>query len=255
MLCFHIQILDLLKYSFVSKTPLTALFLGKNFIMRDKSIQAINRPVSSDCMVSVKKMTVKVLVQKSSDRILLAFSSKDFVDFLFSLLTVPLGRVLGLLCDYYAPALCVENVYQSVSNLNVGEYFKSKEMRDLLLCPPLPMLHKCFNQLFPLKEERIQKFHIHKTYTPPGKNYYDVPYLTKDSASATHELKLEIPSCDGLLSGSKMFMLTDDLVVTPLSSMSCIKHLKSKNISPIDTEEHVLDIGMREVMIFFFLYY
>lgn len=150
-MCFYCQILDLLKYSFMSKTPLTALFLGKNYIMRDKSVETNNCPVSIDGIDSFKKMTVKVLVHKSSKRILLAFSSKDFVDFLFNLLTIPLGRVLGLLCEYYAPALCVENIYQSVSDLNVAEYFKSKELRDMLRCPQLAMLHKCSSQLFPVK--------------------------------------------------------------------------------------------------------
>ncbi|KAK1398303.1 hypothetical protein POM88_008166 [Heracleum sosnowskyi] len=243
------EILDLLKYSFLSKTPLTALFLGKNNVMRDKSVHTINRPVSIHGIDSFKKMTVKVLVQKSNNKILLAFSSKDFVDFLFNLLTIPLGRVIGLLSEFYAPALCVENIYRSVSDLNVAEYFKSKEMRDMLLCPQLVMLHKWFSQLFPVKEEIIQKFYLYKKYTPPGQCYYEPPYLTRNPSSATRELKLASPLCDGvLLSGSTMFMLTDDLVVTPLSSMSCIKYLQSRNVSPIDTEEHVIDVGMKEAV-------
>lgn len=79
----------MLKYSFLSKAPLTTLLMARNYIMRDELVE---RSVVVDGIDSFKKMAVNVLEQKSSNRILLALSSKDFIDLLLNLFNVPLGR-------------------------------------------------------------------------------------------------------------------------------------------------------------------
>ena len=42
-------------------------------------------------------------------------------------------------------------------------------------------------------------------------------------------------------------MVTDDLVVTILSSMSCFSYFQRLNVAPRDIEEQVMNIGMEEV--------
>jgi uncharacterized protein involved in propanediol utilization len=43
--------------------------------------------------------------------------------------------------------------------------------------------------------------------------------------------------------------LTDDLVVTPMSSFTAISHLNSSNVPMFDVEERVFRIGLNEVII------
>ncbi|KAK1396241.1 hypothetical protein POM88_006104 [Heracleum sosnowskyi] len=169
------EILDLLKYSILSRTPLTSsrresiitdksvqslssLMSTEEIIITDKLVQSLNSHMSTEEIISFKKMEVKVLVQKSKNKIILVHSSEDFIEFLFSFLPLPLGRVIGLVGKGYAPALSVENLHQSVSNLRVDGYFNWKEMKDMLLSPKLSMLYQCPEQLFPLEEDRIPKF-------------------------------------------------------------------------------------------------
>lgn len=62
------------------------------------------------------------------------------------------------------------------------------------------------------------------------------------------EIKLASPLGEaGFLNVSTKYMVTDDLVVTPLSSISCVKYIHSCQIPPSDIEEQVVNIGMEEV--------
>lgn len=52
----------------------------------------------------------------------------------------------------------------------------------------------------------------------------------------------------GFLKKTAKFMVTDDLIVTPFTSISCIKYVQSCKVSLNDSEEQVISIGMKEVI-------
>lgn len=56
-------------------------------------------------------------------------------------------------------------------------------------------------------------------------------------------------SCGEFGKGPLIYMITDDLVVTPMSSFTAISHLNSSNVSMFDMEERVVRIGLTEVII------
>ncbi|XP_074364824.1 uncharacterized protein LOC141705848 [Apium graveolens] len=240
------EILDLLKYSILSTTPLTSIFLKKNNIIADKLFQPLSRKESTEGIISFKEMEVKVMVQKSNNTIILAHSSEDFIEFIFSFLTVPLGRVISLVSKCNAPALCVENIHQSVSNFRVSEFLKSQQKKDMLLSPKLSMLYQCSNQLFPLEEHRIPKFCNNPIPLFGRRNYS----LTFSSGFRGREIKLaSLMGEGGFLKGSTTkFMVTDDLVVTPFTPMSCMKYIRSCNVPPTDIEEQVINVGPKEAL-------
>jgi len=60
---------------------------------------------------------VKVVHSKLQKKVIFAEASGDFVDFIFSFLTMPLGSILKLL-DGNSFAGCVSNLYKSVENLD-----------------------------------------------------------------------------------------------------------------------------------------
>lgn len=225
----------------MSETPLTDMFLRKSKITIDKSVQNI---YSGEGTIGFKKMTVKLWVRKSNKKILLAHCTDEFIDFLFSLLTVPLGRVISVLSEGDGLASCVKNMHQSVSGLSDGKYLKSQQMKDMLLFPQVAMIYICLNQLFPLQEDKISTIH-QKPKSSAGQQCY---WMTSYSDSAFHELKSASQMGEGgYLKESMKFMVTDDLVVTPFSSMSCINYVHSHNIPSGDIEEQKVDIGRQEV--------
>ncbi|XP_074350246.1 uncharacterized protein LOC141689758 [Apium graveolens] len=251
-----IEIIDLLRYSILSKTPLTRMFFCNKEIMINKSVQPVKCKMSTEGIISffcfilhkissnLQKMTVKVLVQKSSSKILLAQCSEDFINFLFNLLTLPLGNVISMLESDNSPALCAKNIHQSVSNLNVGEYIESQKMEDILLFPQLSMFNLFLKQQFHFKENSIHKFYC-SSKVAYGKFFFY--QLTTKYAGSHCELNLVSPVDEwGILRRPTKFMVTDDLVVTPLSSMSYVKYIQSSNVSPSDIEEQVIHIGRKE---------
>ncbi|XP_074346237.1 uncharacterized protein LOC141685009 [Apium graveolens] len=173
------EILHLLDSSFVSKTPLSDIFL------------------------------------KSTSKILLAHSSEDFVNFLFSLLTVPLGKLISLLTKDHG-SLSIENIHHSVSELNVGEYLKSQLLKDMILHPKLLPNYLCSNHIFPLEENpKPTKFLKRTSSTSGGLYEYS---LTLDSTHAYRNLIDQSPYLrlkGGFVRGPTNFMVTDELVVTP----------------------------------------
>lgn len=149
----------------------------------DKSIQTFTSQINTEGIVGFKNMTVKVLIQKSSKKILLAHCTEDFIDFLFSFLAVPLGRVIRMLSKEDGPASCVKNIHQSLSELSVGEYLKSQQTKDMLVCPQFAMLYLFTDQLF--KNDKYPKLHV-----PPESIGTNKWYLSSYCSSGYRELRL-----------------------------------------------------------------
>ncbi|CAN1131033.1 hypothetical protein LINPERHAP2_LOCUS6164 [Linum perenne] len=67
-------------------------------------------------MATTTKVTLKLLIDKKSNRVLFAEAGKEFVDFLFSILSLPLGTVIRLLSKDKMVG-CLGNLYQSIEEL------------------------------------------------------------------------------------------------------------------------------------------
>lgn len=82
-------------------------------------------------------LTMKLLVDTRSRRVLYAEAGKEVVDFLFSLLSFPLGAVTKLLTTG-AMVGSVGNLYGSVKNLDAGYYVCRRDAKNALLEAPAP---------------------------------------------------------------------------------------------------------------------
>ncbi|CAL2234290.1 unnamed protein product [Prunus armeniaca] len=73
-------------------------------------------------------------------KVLFAEASKDFVDFLFTLLSLPIGTVIRLLSRKHMVG-CLGKLYDSLENLN-DTYLQPNLNKDVLLKPkklPIPI--------------------------------------------------------------------------------------------------------------------
>ncbi|XP_073153346.1 uncharacterized protein [Henckelia pumila] len=223
------EIMDLLKESLVSKTLIT------DHIIRDKILGAATSnerkkysaspkyvPVPPQTQtrehisLDSKKITVKAIVQKSTNRILVAQTWEDFADFLFSLLAIPLGRVQFLLgnntCFY-----SIDNLYRSISSLEDLKYVKSRETMARILEPRIPPYN-------------LSSYQIYSSTL--AKNENDRPKRPRKFCERTHDI----------------YGVTDDLVVSTPSSTSIVSILNKMEIPLSDVEERELDIGMEEAL-------
>ncbi|KAJ6840915.1 uncharacterized protein M6B38_117955 [Iris pallida] len=85
-----------------------------------------------------QQLMLKLLIDNSSDKVLFAEAGKDVVDFLFSLLSIPVGTVVKLLATEGMPMVgCIGNLYKSVERLD-DSCLQSGHARTMLLNPTLP---------------------------------------------------------------------------------------------------------------------
>ncbi|KAK2972231.1 hypothetical protein RJ640_014289 [Escallonia rubra] len=230
-------VLNLLRGSLLSKTPLTDLVRQAGQFSCDivKSDTGKYLPPMTDSInTNCRRMTVKVLVQKSTKNALYAQVEEDFVDFLFSFLTIPLGSVVSLLggeCSLRS----INNLYNTIRSLDAERHIKSQDLKDMLLEPMLAQNFLCENQILPIRE--VEAPPLYRVGECSEVTYID----PKNPTGGTTVV-------GGFIKGPATFMVTDDLTVTPFSSLSIISALKRLNIPLGDVEEREVSIGMEEAL-------
>ncbi|GMP39385.1 hypothetical protein CsSME_00010244 [Camellia sinensis var. sinensis] len=82
-----------------------------------------------------ESISLKILVDKEKNRVVFAEANKDFVDIIFSFMTIPIGTIIRLIREHLLNGEigCLNNLYESVENLN--EEHQRSEHKELLLHP------------------------------------------------------------------------------------------------------------------------
>ena len=76
---------------------------------------------------SSKAISLKLLVDSNSRKVLFAEAGKEFVDFLFGLIQIPTGSIMGLLWNHgMAGPGSLSRVYVSIQNLDPPVFTKPR---------------------------------------------------------------------------------------------------------------------------------
>jgi len=169
------------------------------------------------------EMVVKVVRRKSNKQILFIEAEEDFADFVFSFLTFPLGGVLHML-EAFSSLNCIDNLYKSVTELSSDKCLRSQYFKNLLTNPSISMQSELTNQILPIPYNNYKEIHTSYKFVDP-----------------------KSPISGGYARAPLTFMVTDDLVVTPMSSIDGISYLERMNVPLNDVEEMVVNIGQKEV--------
>ncbi|XP_034705089.1 uncharacterized protein LOC117929012 isoform X1 [Vitis riparia] len=74
---------------------------------------------------STPKMNLKLLINSEENKVIFAEAEKDFIDFLFNLLTLPIGTIVGFL----PKEVCLGGLHKSVKKLE-GAYLQPNQSSD-----------------------------------------------------------------------------------------------------------------------------
>ncbi|KAI7725306.1 hypothetical protein M8C21_017947 [Ambrosia artemisiifolia] len=218
------EILHLLKMALSLDFVFTYLVFNRNLpipdlVVPDQSSTLDQTALMKKEVSATTKMRLEVSLQRSTGKLLFAEAEEDFVDFLFGLLSIPMGTVVGELLKGASSLTCMDNIFKSLSNMSVGRYLKSQNIKDMLLKPHTGQQYPSKNQVFPLEGSPL---HQHSQY-------------------------LKDPRIDGgWLKQSGMFIVTDDLIITPSSSYATLNTLKDLKVSFDDIERCETSIGLIE---------
>ncbi|XP_075645405.1 uncharacterized protein LOC142616431 [Castanea sativa] len=202
------------------------------------------------------KVSLKLLIDTKGNKVLFAEAGKDFVDFLFNILSLPLGNVINLLTKNSMVG-SLGNVYESIETLSEA-YLQPNQSKDAILKPETPASATSYPLFLSstVKSVSVNKFYMCQYFhqnvaddprvTCPQCQYLmsvNVPYISPAMAK-------EALSNDegGYVKGVVTYVVMDDLVVKPMSTTSIITLLQKFNVKEIGAlEERVVHLGMDEV--------
>ncbi|OMP02659.1 hypothetical protein COLO4_10940 [Corchorus olitorius] len=214
-------------------------------------------------MAPTNTVSLKLLVDSKCQRVLFAEAGKDFVDFLFNILLLPVGTVIGLL-PKEDMAGSLGNLYDSLENLS-DTYMQPTAKKDTLLKPEV-VSHFAANAPPLLPNLKLSTPTIENFYRCASTSYSSCrTYVTNDpkstcpscrnvminQATFVNPQKPALPSADegGYVKGVITYMIMDDLVVRPMSTISCITLINKFNIKDVGVlQEKVIDLGPDEAM-------
>ncbi|MBA0665270.1 hypothetical protein Goklo_005154 [Gossypium klotzschianum] len=196
-------------------------------------------------MATSTTVTLKLLIDTKGQRVLYAEAGKDFVDFLFNILILPVGTVIRLLAKEGMVG-CLANLYESVENLD-DTYFQTKTNKDTLLKPNYSSsLATNVPRLLP----NIQYKTTQCIYRCPNCGNYSANDPTSKCPSCPYAMNSPAnkdANEGGYVKGVVTYTIMDDLTVTPMSTISSITMLNKFNVQQVDAlEEKVVDVGINE---------
>ncbi|KAE8792582.1 hypothetical protein D1007_32884 [Hordeum vulgare] len=224
-------------------------------------------------------LSMKLLIDTKARRVLFAEASKDVVDFLFSLLALPVGTAVKLL-GKDAMVGCVGSLYGSVERLD-GTYVQPGASKDVLLhpsvlspaasgkssllglpAPPSPqaktfyrcsMQCNCYNgrSVFGTpggssNSCRTYMTGSYGTHCPSCNNQMTTPFTVVPSAGSGGQVAQAAAgeSGKGFVQGIVTYTVMDDLTVTPMSSISSITLLNTLAVRDLAAlQEKTVQLG------------
>jgi hypothetical protein len=225
-------------------------------------------------MASTTALSVKLLIDRRTQRVVFAEVSKQVVDFLFSLLSLPIATAVKLV-GKGAMAGSVGNLYASVEKLD-RDYLQTGASKKALLCPTVispaagannPLLrlpeptsssktfYKCEYRYCSSSNRYVTD--VSDTRCPSCSHRMTAPmrYVARAPASGSGSRQLvQGASAKGFVRGVVTYTVQDDLTVTPMSTISSITLLITFAVrgSIFDLQEKIVPLGYTEVNILSF---
>ncbi|XP_073352066.1 uncharacterized protein [Aegilops tauschii subsp. strangulata] len=224
-------------------------------------------------------MSMKLLVHTKAGRVLFAEAGKDVVDFLFSLLALPVGTAVGLLGRRSMPG-SAGDLYASVQRLDADYLLPGADIDALLrpavpsnislLCLPGPSSSAASKRVFWCGEDHSRSYCYIYAPPPPPPPPPQHNYVTEASGGAcpacakpmTKEMRwarsdsggsgqaavsAATGRAKGFVQGVVTYTVTDNLTVTPMSAISSITLLNTFRVRDLSAlQEKIVRIGYKE---------
>ncbi|KAF4349152.1 hypothetical protein CsatB_020224 [Cannabis sativa] len=212
------------------------------------------------------KISLKLLIDKKNEKVLFAEAGKDFVDFLFTLLSLPVATVIRLLnSNNRAMAGGLEKIYKSIENLE-DTYILSTATKETLLKPKIsPTLKFSLLSLPPSSSSSAtassslqKKMYICVScYSYVSDDLRAVcPRCLRSISKEVSYVPAMAPAAaqqvvgnegGGYVKGVVTYMVMDDLEVKPMSTISSISMLRNFNVKDLGVlEEKTVKLSMNE---------
>ncbi|KAF6991350.1 hypothetical protein CFC21_008443 [Triticum aestivum] len=200
-------------------------------------------------------VAVKLFIDKGKKTVLFAESDKDFVDILFSFLTLPLGTIVRLF-NKQSQIGCLDELYRSVEGLS-EDHFQTRDCRAMLLRPANAAAVHCGRLKVKVDDADQTAIYVCNNcsagYFSPvrdvsckcGRIMYGIKRLPDNSAAGTGD-----STVDGIFSrGGSKFIVTDDLQVAPSSTTLMFSLIDRLGLQEqLNIKEEVLQLNSNKII-------
>ena len=208
-------------------------------------------------------ISFKAMVNKENNRVIFAESDEDFIDVLFSFLTMPVGTISKLFRNKSPTARigCMDNLYKSIMNLD-RQQFRTEACKTMLLHPRNAAGVECKRLKLNIDDSEPLKYlacnrsncrfsgnkllsHYRNAVCGCGEHMdYEMGLSTKESKRSV----LDARDRGIFLKGLTRFIITDALEVMPASVESSHSLLYALQVTDGKIiEEHSFHIGVDKV--------
>ncbi|KAL6563643.1 hypothetical protein OROGR_002602 [Orobanche gracilis] len=212
-------------------------------------------------MATTSSVSLKLLIDTQSKRVVFAEAGKDCVDFLFYILSLPVSKLISLV-GKQGMVGSLANLYESIENLN-DSYVQPNQTKDALLKPPVyPVITGSCVPLLAIQDAPADGKKMYRCGGGCGYYHYysDDPRANCPGCkrTMTQAMQYEAPPASqqvmstdegGFVKGMVTYMVMDDLVVKPLSTLSIITLPNKFNVKDVGAlEKNVVNLGMTEAV-------
>ncbi|XP_021296094.1 uncharacterized protein LOC110425492 [Herrania umbratica] len=221
-------------------------------------------------MAAATEVSLKLLVDVRGQRVLFEEAGKDFVDFLFNIMSMPVGTVVRLL-NKEGMVGSLGKLYESIEKLS-DVYMQRLQDKDALLKPKVftsatTNLPRLLPNIESLKDSKQKCFY--KCNCGCSRYIAEEPTATCPNCGRTMNIQVQIVATEkissvtslsssstsssegegGFVKGVVTYMAMDDLKVKPMPTISSIALLNRFNVKDVGVlEEKTVKMGMDEAV-------
>ncbi|KEH28932.1 hypothetical protein MtrunA17_Chr4g0007631 [Medicago truncatula] len=211
-----------------------------------------------------KTIPLKTLIDRENNKVVAVEATKDFIDTLFSFLSLPLATIIRLLSNNdqqqesseSSPFLgSIKNLYKTVQTLTPNDVWNNPVYKQMLLNPKNPCESLCMNLFMNIDDtESSSKFFVCDTCN----KFTTLQNLDCTCEKPTNKQPKNLDSegqennaQNGVFvkENGSLFLVFDDLKIMPCSLMTSVERLKELGYSDLSNLEEVThNIGKQEML-------
>nr|XP_011460898.1 PREDICTED: uncharacterized protein LOC105349255 [Fragaria vesca subsp. vesca]XP_011460899.1 PREDICTED: uncharacterized protein LOC105349255 [Fragaria vesca subsp. vesca] len=195
-------------------------------------------------------ISLKAMVDKASNQIIFVESDSDFIDVIFSFLTIPMGNLIRLAPNQSILGIgCMNKLYSSVKNMDV-KHLQTEACKDMLLSPRSVAESQCKNLKVKIdKDEATQFFMCSHNRVDCKLSYCKFDSCASCGGSINKEKNLLVTDGGVFVKGLSRLIISDDLkVIPPLTAAGLPLCAKFGVMDGNATEEVTINVGVDEVL-------
>uniref|UniRef100_A0A803NX37 Uncharacterized protein n=1 Tax=Cannabis sativa TaxID=3483 RepID=A0A803NX37_CANSA len=187
----------------------------------------------------MSKVTLKLLIDSKGQRVLFAEAGKDFADFLFTLLSLPVGTVIRLLStNGMVGSIALGGAETLLLFLTNDDAASSLAAKKVYVCP---FQHNC-NQRHVSDKPGAMCPTCNRAIS------HELPYVAAVAGGGGEGGPGSLGGDEGgFVKGVVTYMIMDDLQVKPMSTISSIAMLNQFHVKEVGSlVEKTVSVGLKE---------